>query len=255
MAKNRQKLKQEMYDEAQEFYDYRKEQMEFKNLTLNKKYKNKKQKELFKLITDNRITFINGPAGTGKSIIALMAAIDMIRKNKYKVNKITLTKPIIEAAKSIGFLKGTVEDKTGPYFDSFYENIKKLVGKSGIKILKDNDLVDHIILNFIRGNTFGEYDENGKPIGYVTILDEAQNVTVGELKTFISRMGENTRLIILGDSDQCDMRLKDGEMNGLQWAFEYLQDIDGIAFFEFSDDDIVREPLLIEIMKRFRTFE
>lgn len=91
-----------------------------------------------------------------------------------------------------------------------------------------------------------------KDIGSVCILDEAQNTTVNEIKTYISRMGENTKLIICGDSEQVDLKLRKDEMNGLDFCFKYMKDINLVEFMEFTDDDIVREPLLIDIMKRFK---
>lgn len=259
VGKKREKQKTAKYiDEEIQKYNSNKvvsSMMSLDQIKYNKKFKNPKQKELYNSILKNRITFISGPAGTGKSYIALMAAIECLLNPKYNISKLQMTKPIIEAARSIGFLKGNLEDKTGPYFESFYDNISKLIGKQGLKYLKENEYILEAIINFVRGNTFGEYDSLGNPVGYVCILDEAQNLTVSEIKTYISRMGdEDTKLIILGDIDQMDIKLKPGEQNGLEWCFEHLDGIDGITFYTFDEDDIVRSKILIDIMKRFKMF-
>jgi len=223
------------------------------DIKFNKKFKTEKQKHLFNKIIDNRIIFVRGTAGTGKTYIALMAALECLINSDYAINKIALTKPIVEVSKSLGALPGDEKEKTMIYFSHFYDNFEKLLkNKSDMKLLKENNCVTETILNYIRGNTFGSYDTNGNPIGSVCILDEAQNTTVNEIKTFISRMGENTKLIICGDSDQVDIKLKYDEKNGFDFCWDILQDMENIDFMEFTEDDIVREKLLIDIMKRFK---
>lgn len=255
IRREKQKTAKFIQEEILEYQEKRNHKLQLNKVRYSKKFKNLKQKNLFNAIVDNRITFISGPAGTGKTYIALMAAMELLLKTKYNIGKLQLTKPIIEAARSLGFLKGSLKEKTEPYFDSFYDNLNKLIGSGGVKHLIENELIDETIVNFIRGNTFGSINQWGNPMGHVCILDEAQNMTIGELKTYMSRMGEHTRLIILGDEDQIDIKMKHGQMNALQWAFEYLTDINGITHYKFDEDDIVREPLLIDIMKRFKQFE
>ena len=104
----------------------------------------------------------------------------------------------------------------------------------------------------MRGSTFGRYTADGKPVGSFCIFDETQNCTDVEMKTFISRIGEGSKLVILGDIDQIDLKLGKGEKCGLEDAIDRLQNIDGIGFVEFTEDDIVRDPFLIEIMKRYK---
>lgn len=254
--KEKSKSSKNIKDEVKEYFDSSEvKHRQISDIKYNTKFKTKKQKDLFNLILDNRVIFITGPAGTGKTLISLMAAIECLTKDKYNIGQISLTKPIIEAARSIGFLKGSPEEKTAPYFTSFYDNIEKLIGAKDTNFLKEHGLITETIINFIRGNTFGSQDVFGEPIGHMCILDETQNITVGELKTYISRLSIDSKMIILGDEDQQDVKLKPGELNGLQWAFEYLQDLPNIAHFKFDEDDIVREPLLIDIMKRFKRFE
>jgi phosphate starvation-inducible PhoH-like protein len=216
------------------------------------KFKNKKQKEFYDKILSNRIVFVKGSAGTGKSFISLLASLTCIKDLTYNIKKIVLTKIIVPASKDIGYLKGDLKEKTEPYFASFYENLSKIVGIKTTEILKSNGSVEEKLVNFIRGCTFGDYDSNGNPVGSICILDEAQNTTVNELKTFISRLGLGSKLIILGDSDQVDIKLPHNQKNGLDDAFDRFKDIDGIDFFEFTEEDIVRDPFLISIMLRYK---
>lgn len=245
------KRKKLNYDEEMAEVDamtrYRKVEHTFK---VQSKFKNKKQKELFNKILDNRIVFVSGSAGTGKTYITLMAGLECIKTNK--VDQILITKPIVEASKSIGFLPGDLNEKISPYMFSFWANLNKLIGKTWSETLKGQETIKEVPINYMRGNTFGSEDENGNPKGVYCILDEAQNCTVNELKLFISRMGEGSKLIIMGDIDQTDLKLNRGEKSGLEDAFSRFKGIKGVDFIEFSDDDIVRDPLLIEIMKRYK---
>lgn len=209
------------------------------------KMKNEKQKELIRKIHENEIIFIAGPAGTGKTYIALKGALEVIMNNKSEedVNQILITKPIVEAGESIGFLPGKVDEKIDPYMHSFESNFKKLIGGTVTKALFENDIVKTVPLAYMRGATFHKS---------IAILDEAQNTTVTGLKLFLSRKGEGSKLIIIGDIDQTDLKLKPNEDNALQDAFQRFQGINKIAFMEFTEDDIVRSSILIELMKRYK---
>ena len=223
-----------------------------KNLSFKTKakFKNQKQKLMYDTILENRITFIQGSAGTGKTFIALMTALECL-KNK-KIGQIILTKPIVEVSKSIGLLPGEIGDKTHAYFMHFYDNLNKLIGAEQVSYLRDNGFIVESVLNFMRGLTFDNLDESGKSLGAIVILDESQNTNVHEMKTFISRMGEDCKLIIMGDIEQSDLKLSHSDKNGLKDAIDRFQDMENIGYIEFTDDDIVRDPFLIEIMKRYR---
>lgn len=222
---------------------------------VNTKFKNKKQRELFDMIHENRITFVNGPAGTGKTFIAIMVGLELLKNPDKKINEMVLTKPIVEimSQNGLGALPGDLTEKTCNYFAHFYDNLAKIIGSTSARALKDANMIRENVLNFVRGTTFGQYDESGKPVGSYCILDEAQNTTVLQMKTFISRMGEESKLVILGDPDQIDLKLRANEECGLVDAIKRLGDINQIAKFEFDEDDIVRDPLLKEIMKRYKT--
>ncbi len=215
------------------------------SISINKeiKYKNVKQKELVKLILENQITIIRGSAGTGKSLMALKAALEILKSGQDGINKIVLTKPIVEAGESVGFLPGDIKEKTDPYMKSFIENLCELIGKTSTSNLLGSGAIESAPLSYIRGNTFRRS---------VSILDEAQNTTPIAMKLFISRIGQGSKMIIIGDSDQSDLQFRGKETHGLDDVFTRMKGVPGIAFFEFTEDDIVRSEILIEIMKRYK---
>lgn len=199
-------------------------------------------------ITDNYIV-------THNTFVSLMTALECIKDNKINIDQIVLTKPIVEITSNkngLGALPGDLNEKTLSYYMHFYDNLTKLIGNDSTKLLKERGIIKDTVLNYLRGSTFGKWDENGKPVGSFCIFDEAQNCTPIEMKTFISRMGEESKLVIMGDSDQIDLKLNKGEKCGLDDAWDRLQGVDGIGYVEFTEDDIVRDPFLIEIMKRYK---
>ena len=221
--------------------------------SINIKCKNEKQKHLLNLVKDEniRIIFIKGSAGTGKTFISLLGALQCLKSNEHNIGKILMSKVIVPAARDIGYLKGELDDKIAPYFKAYWNNIEKIVGKSWADHLKNNQYIEETLVNFVRGDTFGSFDYKGNPVGEIACLDEAQNLNIVEMKTFLSRLGEKSKMIVMGDSDQVDIKLKKDEKTGLDDAFERFQGINGIEFVEFTDDDIVRDPFLIEVMKRY----
>lgn len=198
-------------------------------------------------ITDNYIV-------THNTFVSLLTALECIKDNSVNIDQIVLTKPIVEitSSKGLGALPGGLDEKTLSYYTHFYDTLIKLIGNDSTKLLKERGIIKDTILNFLRGSTFGKWDENGKPVGSFCIFDEAQNCTPVEMKTFISRMGEESKLVIMGDSDQIDLKLNRGDKCGLDDAWDRLQGVPGIGYVEFTEDDIVRDPFLIEIMKRYK---
>lgn len=190
-------------------------------------------------VTDNFIV-------THNTFSAIKAALQVIMDKKEPNNEIVrifLTKPIAEAGdEEIGFLPGDASQKTAPYFSSFYSNMEKLIGVVSTQRMKEK-FIEEKIIAYERGSTFDNC---------VAILDEAQNLTVNGLKLYISRLGENAKMIIMGDTDQVDIKLKGNKVSGLEDAFKRFQDINGVAFHEFSEDDIVRSQILKDIMKRYK---
>ena len=258
MPKPRQRVKKTLDQELQEIQEmdnYLKDQMKTFQYKVNCKFKNKKQKSLYDTIIENRITFVRGAAGTGKTLISLMAALECLKNKDMNIGQIILTKPIVEitSQRGLGALPGDINEKTLAYYTHFYDNLIKLVGNYQTKYLKDNGFIKETVLNYLRGSTFGQYTSDGQSIGSFCIFDESQNCNLTEMKTFISRMGENSKLVILGDTDQIDLKLNRGEKCGLEDAIDRLSGIPGIGFIEFTEDESVRDPFLIEIMKRYKT--
>ena len=251
------KARMSIQDELQEMDKmdtYVREQVLNLNFKINCKFKNKKQKEMYDAILNNRITFVSGCAGVGKTLVALMAGLECIKNPNIDISQIVMVKPIVEitSQRGLGAMPGDLDSKVYMYFTSFYDNLTKIIGNTTTKYLKENGVIKDTVLNYLRGSTFGKYTSEGKPIGSFCIFDESQNSNSMEMLSFISRMGENTKLVIMGDLDQSDLKLPYGEKSGLEDALDRLRNIEGIGFIEFTEDDIVRDPFLIEIMKRYK---
>lgn len=258
MARSKQSKQRDLQRALNEIDDIKADEMrELMKLKYNIKckFKSKKQKQLSESIKKNRITFVTGAPGTGKTFVSLKTALELLKDNNSDIGDILLTTPIIEVSpKSIGALPGDLEMKINNYFSHFYDNIEKIIDKKTMNFLKSSELISDKIVNFIRGNTFGKLDDDGNPVGTFCILDECQNLTKMELKTYISRLGEKSKMVILGDIEQCDLKLK-GEKNALSDAIDRFKDIDGVGIIEFNEDDIVRDKFLIKIMKRYKNDE
>jgi phosphate starvation-inducible PhoH-like protein len=222
------------------------------NYKIKPKFKSKKQKELSDLIKDNRITFVTGAPGTGKSFIALKTGLELLKEKSANIGDMLLTTPVVEISRSIGSLPGDLDTKISQYFQHFYDNMSKIIDSKTLKFLKETEIINDKIVNFIRGSTFGKTDDVGNSVGTYCVLDEGQNLYISEMKAYISRLGEGSKMVILGDIEQCDLKLRKNEKNGLQDAIERFKNIEGIGFFHFDEDDIVRDPFLIEIMKRYK---
>jgi phosphate starvation-inducible PhoH-like protein len=206
--------------------------------------RNDKQIQLITAIKENDIIFVSGPAGVGKTIVAMKGALELYRDNK--VDQILITKPIVEASESLGFLPGDVDSKIDPYMHSFYSNVKKIIPESDLKklMLAQDPILKAVPLAYMRGSTFTKS---------CAILDEAQNTTIIGLKLFLSRIGDESKLIIMGDVDQTDLKLRSGDKSGLEDAFTRFKGVKGVAFVEFTEEDIVRHTILIDLMKRYKT--
>ena len=254
-SRSKRTIKDEL-DELSSMNDFIRDQVSSFQFKINCKFKNKKQKEMFDTIMSNRITFVSGCAGTGKTLVALMAGLECIKSKEINISQIILTKQIVEITSQkngLGSLPGDIDSKTLPYYTHFYDNLIKIIGNESTNYLKQNGVIKETILNYLRGSTFGKYTSDGRPIGSFCIFDETQNTTMVEMKSFISRIGESSKMVILGDIDQTDLKLQKSEKSGLEDAMIRLKGIDGIGFIEFTEDDIVRDPFLIEIMKRYKS--
>lgn len=205
------------------------------------KAKNEAQQSYIDKIANNDITLCIGPSGTGKTACAVYAAIKQLQENK--VNRIIVTRPTVEAGRGLGFLPGGIDEKYGPYMIPIFEELKKFLGKDVLEKLILENVIMFMPLEYIRGMTF---------TGSFVLLDEAQNCTLEQLKMFMTRIGSYSTMVIDGDIEQNDLR-----QDYCDWedVFKGFNRIEGIATHEFTDDDIVRSPIIRRIIERFVNIE
>lgn len=196
------------------------------------------QKAYVDLIRTRDIVFGVGPAGTGKTYLAMAMAIAAFKKNE--VERIILTRPAVEAGESLGFLPGDLQEKIDPYLRPLYDALFDILGFDQYDRLKEKGLIEVAPLAYMRGRTLDN--------AYV-ILDEAQNTSNEQMKMFLTRLGFGSKAIITGDITQID--LPRGKKSGLIHAKRVLHDVDGIGFAEFSTKDVVRHPLVQKIIDAY----
>lgn len=189
-------------------------------------------------IDTSTITFGVGAAGTGKSYMSV--AMALIALQNQIVNKIVITRPVVEAGESLGFLPGTAADKLLPYLLPIYDSVDMLIGKDQRETLIEHGLIEIVPFAYMRGRSL--------PRAFI-ILDEAQNTTVTQMKMFLTRIGKNSKMVINGDVTQCDLRK--WQVSGLQDAIDRLSTVGGISITKFSDSDIVRNPIIADILKAY----
>ncbi len=199
------------------------------------------QKDYMDSADKNEIVFAVGPAGTGKTFLAVAVAVQHL-KNK-KVQRIILARPAVEAGESLGFLPGDFREKIEPYLLPLYDSLNTMLPASRVKKLIENNTVEIIPLAYMRGRTLNNA---------FVILDEAQNSTVLQMKMFLTRLGPNSRAIITGDITQVD--LKDKSQSGLIQIQKVLQNIPGIDFVYLDSEDVVRHRLVKDIIRAYDRF-
>jgi len=185
---------------------------------------------------DHEIIFLLGLAGTGKSFLAMAYAISEVLARKKQ--KIYLTRPIVEAGESLGFLPGTLDEKIHPYMTPLYDCMSKMVGTQGQQFETIGRAIEDAPLAYLRGRTM----ENA-----ICILDESQNTTKTQLKLFLTRLGKNSKMIITGDPQQSDLK---GDQPALMDVVRRIEGITGIAVIEFKACSIVRHPLVGQIIEK-----
>lgn len=196
------------------------------------------QRNYSKLIDSNTITFCTGPAGTGKSHIAIIKGLDAILNNE--IDKMLLFRPPVESGPKQGFLPGDLAEKTDPYMQALLEIIYDYLGAESAKKMFESQKIKVGYLGFIRGMTFTKT---------WVILDECQNATQEQLKTFLTRLGKASKIVITGDQTQIDLPNK--AQSSLQDAIRRLDDVKDIAFAKLEACDNQRHPLVAEILKRY----
>ena len=196
------------------------------------------QKKLAQEFFKNDLIFAIGPAGTGKTYMAIALAVKALKERV--TQRLILSRPAVEAGEKLGFLPGDFKNKLDPYLQALYDALDDILPPNKLSILMNDRIVQIAPLAYMRGRTLSNA---------VVILDEAQNTTVNQLKMFLTRMGMNSKFIITGDITQID--LERHKKSGLVHAVEKLRDIEGISFVEFSEKDVVRHPLVKKIIRKF----
>ena len=200
------------------------------------------QQRLVKAFEENDLVFATGPAGTGKTFIAIALAVKAL-KNK-EIRKIILSRPAVEAGEKLGFLPGEMKDKLDPYLQPLYDALQDMVPGAKLKEYMENNVIQIAPLAFMRGRTLNDA---------VIILDEAQNTTTHQIKMFLTRLGMNAKMIITGDVTQID--LPPTATSGLVQAMQILKGVKGIGKVEFEKKDIVRHKLVQRVVEAYDKFD
>lgn len=205
------------------------------------KFLSESQKEYYQNLTNNQITLCSGPAGVGKSYIAMKCAVDLLSDANTPYEKIIIVRPAVEAEEKLGSLPGGVEEKLDPYIFPSYYLLNKIIGKDLREKLKEIDAIEVFALAYMRGMNI----DNS-----ILIFEEAQNSTPSQMKLLLTRIGFNSKFFISGDLEQFD-RHKDKTHTGLWDALQKLKGINDVAIFEFKSSDIVRNPLITKILEKY----
>ena len=200
------------------------------------------QKRYVDAIEDHTITFGIGPAGTGKTYLAMAKAVSALQAKK--VNRIVLTRPAVEAGEHLGFLPGTLNEKIDPYLRPLFDALHDMIDIETIPRMMQSGIIEVAPLAFMRGRTLNDA---------FIILDEAQNTTPEQMKMFLTRLGFGSKMVITGDVTQID--LPNGQHSGLRVVRDILKDIDDIAFLELTAEDVVRHRLIGDIVKAYDKFD
>ncbi|WP_245309309.1 PhoH family protein [Lactimicrobium massiliense] len=200
------------------------------------------QYDFVKAMAEKPVVFAIGPAGTGKTFLAVSAAVAALKKEE--VRRIVLTRPAVEAGESLGFLPGDLKEKVDPYLTPLYDGLHEMLGNEQTERLMEKGTIEIAPLAYMRGRTLNDA---------FVILDEAQNTTSSQMKMFLTRLGFHSHMVITGDVTQID--LNERVESGLLSARRILSGMDDIAILELSADDVVRHPLVQKIIERYSRFE
>lgn len=205
------------------------------------KFLTKSQEDYWNILGENQITLCFGPAGVGKSYIAMKRAVDLLWDENNKYEKIIIVRPAVEAEEKLGSLPGGLEEKLDPYIYPSYYLLNKIIGKEAREQLKDEGYIEVAALAYMRG---WNVDNT------ILVFEEAQNATPAQIKLLLTRIGFNSKFFLSGDLEQSD-KFKDKTKSGLYDAKKRLTGVNGIGVFEFGNGDIVRNPIIGEILQRY----
>lgn len=241
MAKQRRELRNEIEEGVQE-HEHRKNLRRKNSLTKEEFQKSNvqlttKQADLYKGIRNNILTVVHGPAGTSKTFSTCYTALALLADKK--IDKIIITKPIQESGENLGFLPGSMEDKLHPYKQSYYTSFCKIIGKQSTDFLFSTEEIVFEPLAYMRGSTY----DNA-----IMLLDECQNASIKQLMLWVTRLGKDSKAVMMGDTSQYDVRKRDSGYNDFIKMVGGMPDLN---LFEFKNEDIVRNKFLIEIANRY----
>ena len=205
------------------------------------KFLTENQKIYYETLLNNQITICSGPAGVGKSYVAMKTAVDLLLDDSNGYDKIIIVRPAVEAEEKLGALPGNLEEKLDPYIFPSYYLLNKIIGKEAREKLKEAEVIEVFALAYMRGMTI----DNS-----ILVFEEAQNATPKQMKLLLTRIGTSSKFFISGDIEQTD-RYKDKKHSGLYDALIRFTNIPGVGIFEFGDNDGVRNPIITKILQKY----
>ena len=205
------------------------------------KFLSKHQEDYYNILKNNQITVASGPAGVGKSFIAMKAAVDLLVDTNNSYEKIIIVRPAVEAEEKLGSLPGGLEEKLDPYIFPSYYLLNKIIGKESREELKKAEIIEVFALAYMRGMNI----DNS-----ILIFEEAQNSTPNQMKLLLTRIGYNSKFFISGDLEQTD-RYKDKKQSGLYDAIQKFANVPDIGIYDFRDAKNVRNPLITKILSEY----
>tara|TARA_B100001939_G_scaffold346768_1_gene366414 strand:- start:3814 stop:4644 length:831 start_codon:yes stop_codon:yes gene_type:complete len=229
----------------QECQNHRQAISQMKRIKWGIEFKNRNQQKFWDTIDTNTITFCIGPAGCGKTFVAAYYALEQLASKKNQYDGIVVTKPMVEVdGERMGYLPGNIDEKTEPFMQSVYYNMEQIIGKQRLDVLRAAGIVKVIPLAYTRGLTLQNK---------IVMLDEAQNTTQAQIKTFLTRIGTGSKYIVSGDLMQSDLRTKTD--NGLEDSVKRFTGLYGVGFTQFEMRDIVRHPIVAELLGRYNEWD
>lgn len=241
MSKQKSEIKNQIQEGVQEF-EYKKNLRKKNSLTKEEFQRSNihltdKQKELYKGIRNNILTVVHGPAGTSKTYTTCYTALALLADKK--VERIIITKPIQESGENLGALPGNVAEKIDPYRQSYYTTFCKILGKATVDFLFSTEEISFEPLAYMRGSTYDNC---------IMLLDECQNASIKQLMLWVTRLGQDSKAVMMGDTSQYDVRKRDSGYNDFIKMVEGMNDL---YLHEFTNEDIVRNKFLVEIANRY----